>query len=1092
MSHFWPRRSKFPQMFQKTPQLIRVVALFFFFFVLAPGAQAQRADRPVCLFDTPRFEHFNTADGLASRHITCIAQDSMGYLWVGGEGGLSRFDGLRFRNFYKHIGSPYGLNSSNINCIYVDKEGLVWIGTSGGLNCYDPRSDRIRQFNQDGPDSLQTPVSISWIYVDDQTIWAGIGSNDPPHTLCALDRKTWVFTNYEWPEKKFGRESHTTLSMVVDRSDKNRFILAGWDNVMYFDKKIRQFIDPGLTIGNLYGEGYYRFHQIFQSPNGALWLMGHDFGLIRIDPRTRRVEKIIRPASLTNLAYGMVCLSAVSENEVLIPGHQSLIRLNTENRSQTEQLSLANVSGEIWAMMKDRDGGFWIGTSNGLYHFNERFNLFHHLKYNYQNAWGDWHDYGDVWDAAYYPPDNQIIAVNRSPQHLTVLKPETRDAFFVHYPQKVRLDRAGDDGFSRILIDRQNRIWLIHIGLFRYDPQSRKIRRFHHPRLDALGIQDCYLRTIEQDEEGNFYVADRDYLFFFNLEKNLFRRFIWQDLPLDKIPGQTFNRPCFSPDGVVFFGVKTGIVSWNRRTDQWKHYWLPPDMRILGEVYPVTPALDHNGDLWIACHRKGMAKARISADSLHILKRYDAPFGPLRAVAFWHCLTDRDGIVWVATTNGLARIDPTSGNAFMLDERWGLDEPDCSERIFEQAPDGRILFTAGLKRERRQNLHWFDPRTLILEDHPPSLLLESITVLGTPLALDTALVFKKVVHLQHFENFFDIDFTAISYFNADSIQFSYRLEGFRSDWSQPSTSRTAAFTNVQPGHYTFWVRARLPNSPWSERPTRLDIVIHPAFYQTGWFRLLGGTLALGAVGFATAFYYRFRLRAQQLALEKKLREAERNELLLANTLTLQRERDRIAAEMHDELGGGLSTIRLASERAQKMPSHNDTRAVLVRVSQIAIDLVGNLRAIVWAMDTQNDTLESLLAYLRQYARQFLDDNGLAAHIDLPDDIPDIPLGGQYRHNVLLTLKECLHNAVKHAGATDIWLFARIEGGVLGLELHDNGRGFDAREAAGKGKGLRSTGRRMESIGGSIGWRRRAEGGTIVEIRAPLASGLSAG
>ncbi|MFN0175080.1 MAG: two-component regulator propeller domain-containing protein [Saprospiraceae bacterium] len=1075
---------------------LRAILYFSALFFFLKSGWAQQHSIPTCVFDEPRFEHFTTTDGLASRHIKCIAQDSMGYLWIGGEDGLSRFDGVHFRNFYKNIGSPNGLNSSVVNCLYVGKDGLVWIGTAGGLNCFDPKTDRICQFNPDGADSLHTPVNIGWIHEDGdgETIWIGIGWLEPPHTLCALDRRTWTFTNYEWPEKKFGSDSKTTISMVVDRSDPNRLIMAGWDLIMYFDKKTRQFSDPGLKIGKIYGEGYYRFHHIFQARNGLLWLLGHDFGLICIDPRTHHVEKIIKPASFLNLPNGVICFKTVSEEELLVPGHRNLFLLNTETREQVKQLSLANVSGDIWAMMGDRNGSFWIGTTTGLFHFSNRLNLFHHLKYVYKNSWGDWHDYGDVWDAADYPQGNQIITVNRSPQHLTVFHPETNESFFVNYPQKTSLDQAGDHGFSRILIDQQSRVWLVHVGLFRYDHKSRKIRRFHHPKLDALGIQNCYFRTIEQDQEGNIYAADREYLFFFNFEKNIFRRINWPDLPLDKKVERTFNRPCFAPNGKVFFGTKSDLVEWDIKIDKWRSYQLPPELNLTTEVYPVGPALDKNGNFWIACHRKGMAKACIIGDSLHILKRYDAPFGSLRATAFWHCMADRDGIIWVATTNGLARIDPETDNVLMLNERWGLDEPDCNERIFEQAADGRILFTAGQKRERRQNLHWFDPRDLVLEERPPNVLLEHLSVLENPLQMDTALAFRKVIHLRHFENFFDIKFTTITFFNADSLQFSYKLDDFQDNWSQPSTNRTAAFTNVPPGRYTFMVKARTPNGFWSERPTQVEIIIAPAFYQTWWFRLLLTALTLGFVGFATAFYYRFRLRAQQLAIEKKLREAERNELLLQSTLALQHERDRIAAEMHDELGGGLSTIRLASERAKKIESPEETQAVLARVSQIAIGLVGNMRGIVWAMDTQNDSLDSLLSYLRQYAHQFLADNALVAHIEMPDEIPDIPLSGQYRHNVLLTLKECLNNVVKHAEASEVWLSAKIEDGELRITLRDNGKGFDPKQAVGKGKGLRSVFKRMESIGGSIRWEEREQPayveiltgkGTVVLLDAPL-------
>lgn len=386
-----------------------------------------------------------------------------------------------------------------------------------------------------------------------------------------------------------------------------------------------------------------------------------------------------------------------------------------------------------------------------------------------------------------------------------------------------------------------------------------------------------------------------------------------------------------------------------------------------------------------------------------------------------------------------------------------------------------------------KGIEWFDPQNIRDIGTAPQLAIVGLKIHDTEWHSDTVCIeMAQRISLNYNQNTLRLELAAMEYTDPEMNRFRVWLskDGHKADTVELGTQNFITYANLRHGKYRFGFTACNSEGIWQTTPRYLEIAILPHFSDTLWFRVLMAVLALAVIGFSTAFYYRYRLRVQQLEIERQQREADRKQLLLENELALQQERNRIADEMHDELGGGLSTIRLASERSRKMDSPEELKTILGRVSQISIGLISNMRGIIWAMDTQNDSLDSLLSYLRQYARTFLDDNGIAANIQVPTERPELSLSGQYRHSILLTVKECLNNILKHAEATEVWMHTAV-GEQLVIHIRDNGKGFDPEEKAGSGKGLRTTVKRMESIGGNIQWIRNEEGGMTRVLQAPL-------
>jgi signal transduction histidine kinase len=197
---------------------------------------------------------------------------------------------------------------------------------------------------------------------------------------------------------------------------------------------------------------------------------------------------------------------------------------------------------------------------------------------------------------------------------------------------------------------------------------------------------------------------------------------------------------------------------------------------------------------------------------------------------------------------------------------------------------------------------------------------------------------------------------------------------------------------------------------------------------------------------------------QRQKLEKHREEIKRQKAILA-------ERNRIASDMHDDLGAGLSTIKMMGEMAMSKPGNND-RKEFEHITQSASELIDNMRAIVWSISNQNDTLEDLILYIRKYAYEFLEAHGKDCRMDIPENIPDIKLSAEQRRNIFLVVKESLHNSAKHANATgvEIKILTRPDFTFI---IHDNGNGYAADKGNRFGNGLKNMKRRMESIGGTF-------------------------
>jgi signal transduction histidine kinase/streptogramin lyase len=379
-----------------------------------------------------------------------------------------------------------------------------------------------------------------------------------------------------------------------------------------------------------------------------------------------------------------------------------------------------------------------------------------------------------------------------------------------------------------------------------------------------------------------------------------------------------------------------------------------------------------------------------------------------------HTLRTENGQLWMPMRTALAIIDP---------ENWRDDLVPPPVWLTRVAVDDRTMASSSNLIPNRQGLN-------LANLHQPVLI--------TP---------------QHHKVQFE--FAALGYRAPENIRFRYRLEGFDRAWIDAGTERSAKYPRLEAGNYRFRVSACNTDGVWNESGSDLAFAVTPFIWQTWWFRILAVcmfSVCLVAVGRYASFW---RLRSRLRALEQQT--------------ALEKERTRIARDLHDDLGGRLTTIVLLSDMTAEYCAIDPAKAGrdARRLSSTARQVIKSLDETVWAVNPANDTLAHLINYIGQFAVSFLKTANILCRVDLLHQPPAHAISAEIRHNVFLTIKEALNNIVRHAAATEVWLRTTVAEATVRIAVEDNGQGFAGSLDDPNADGLRNMAARMKEIGGDF-------------------------
>jgi len=462
---------------------------------------------------------------------------------------------------------------------------------------------------------------------------------------------------------------------------------------------------------------------------------------------------------------------------------------------------------------------------------------------------------------------------------------------------------------------------------------------------------------------------------------------------------------------------------------------------------PRSIIIDMDDNIWIGTRGHGINVFAVN-NGILVKKFFITTASGLSDNFTTHLACDANNSIWACSALGLDKISIKDGipvienitkqnNIYQSVFKVVIDKNNTA---WGSVSNGLIKITAEIKQ---------------IINYSPTLMVSMVKA-----GKDT--IFDKST-FSYKQNNFIFNFSATSFSDEKQILYSYRLlGGSNTHWSEPSNNSSVSFIDLPPGNYSLDIKARFPAGRYPEQIINYKFSISPAWWQTWWFRSAVGLLIIGLSVIAVRFYYRRKLEKQQ-AIEK--------------------ERTRIATDMHDDLGAGLSRIKFLSESIRSKKGNDDTiQKDIEKISTYSDEMAEKMGEIVWALNEKNDTVADLIAFTRSYVVEYLSSHNIEYEIDSPLNLPTTFITGEMRQNIFLSVKECLYNIVKHAEATKVHFIVKLDKRI-GIVIQDNGKGINFHMIRPFSNGLQNIESRMKEIRGKAEFTNHE--GTRVSLSVPL-------
>jgi ligand-binding sensor domain-containing protein/signal transduction histidine kinase len=823
----------------------------------------------------PRFRHLSVEEGLRHSVVYSVRQDTAGFVWLATEGGLVRYDGNQLSHFESR---PFGASSpSSQDASYVlqDRSGQLWIGTwGGGVERFDLTTEFFTRFEhrEDDAASLSDDRVQTILESPDGSLWFGTY-----HGLGRFDPGAGTFTNY-----------------------------------------LHDPADPASLLSD-------RIWAIENDGNGGLWL-GTDRGLLAFDPGSGRVSKAYRhdAADSTSLAHDEVRTLLRDRQGVVWVGTQAgLDRLESESGTFRHFAPRADdltslPDSIVNALFEDSRGGFWVGTQRGgLARFDratgtsivyrpdpvDRFSLSHKdVRALYEDR------AGVLWVATRGGGVN-LLDLQPSPFHLYVHRDNDpgslataavlstwkdadgtlwvgtlegldriRGGQITHYRRRPGDPKAlQSDQVQALHRDRSGRLWIgtyEGLCLLAADEVTFTCRR--HVADDPQSLVNDRVQVILEDRAGALWIGTRRGLDRYDPASGVTRHYLREPERPDGLVDDFVWSLLEDRAGGIWVGTDVGGLAHldpaTGKVVTWRHEPDAPASLANNRVHTLI-ADRHTGGLWIGT-RRGLDYL---APGGRELRHYGESEG-LPSASIQGLLQDGGGILWLSSNRGLARFDPTTGQVLAFDPADGLQGWLYSRAAAIRADDGEMIF-GGL-----DGLNRFYPEEVGDLSTPPALVLTGLTVANQPVTLPRAIAYTRRFELSYRDNFFVFQYAALDFMRPFRYQFQYRMVGFDRDWVAAGSRHEAVYTNVDPGEYTFEVRASGRPGQWAPPGVVVTVAVKPPFWRTYGFEALVA-VALLAAAWGTHSWRLLRIGEERERLERlvgeRTEEVERQRVQLA-------------------------------------------------------------------------------------------------------------------------------------------------------------------------------------------------------------------
>lgn len=1013
------------------------------------------------------FEHLSVEKGLSSSSVYAITQTPDGFLWVGTQMGLNRYDGYGFRVFTFAPGDTASLSNNWVKALWSDRSGNLWVGTSNGLSRYLKETETFVSYYADSQDPHALGNNNIWCLFEDRkgVLWIGTDGG-----LSRYDKQHDRFDNYLFPA--LGANASLAVNTVAEDPHGDLWVGTWGSGVFRFDqqkgafKPLADLIDNKAAIGQFVkvmkfdrfgklwmgtqGNGLHlldpdnrrytifkasnkdpgtisddAFLSILEDRNGDLWFGTYAGGLNYYDRAANRFVRYQPDVLVPQSLHGPWVTSLFQDSNGLIwAGHDNgLSKFNPEgarflhfrnNPYNPNSIPKANIN----AIYEDQHGLLWFGTwGAGLSSFDVNTKKFTHYRHDSSNpaslandrVWGLCESAGSLWLVTSRGLD-QFDRRNGTFRHFNDLV-GNKEGVAIPFPN-----------LSHIQADRQNRLWIgtWGEGLYIYDPNLKTTRHLIHDPDNPNSLSNNRIKHLFIDSRQNAWISTS--------EGGLNR------LSLD---GE--GRPSFK------HFVYDANSPWS-----------------LGSNSPLVVYEDRSGRIWVGTEGSGLSLYDPERQEFQRI-RLQGITSPLNSV--FGILEDKKGSLWLSTNHGVVCYSPATGTTKLFNVSDGLQgntflAGQCRTR------SGLMLFGG------HNGFNLFAPEQIRESSFVPPVVINELRLFNEvvevdkkhrnafpnePPLLDKPLYLTPEIVLSYKDYILAFGFAALDFSAPDKNQYAYMLENFEDQWNYTDASqRLATYTNLPPGEYVFKVKGTNSDGVWNEQAAWVRVVVTPPFWQTWWFRFM----AIVLVGLIAYVAHRIRL---QVRLENLL------ELERIKAQETENVRKRVAMDFHDEMGNQLASItaliNLINIRHSKQNYHIDD--LLKKLNQHAQTLFYGTKDFIWSIDPKSDHADVILMNIKDFAEDLFEGTGIAFHFDNAAAKEHLTLPAGFSRHITLICKEIFTNIVKHAGCSNVHVRAVAAEEHLMISITDDGCGFDLSGSHKGGFGLENMRARARKVNGKI-------------------------
>ncbi len=811
-----------------------------------------------------KIEGVRATNGLSTNAVQCIVQDHQGYLWLGTQDGLNKFDGYRFTTYQPKSSVPGTLSDNFILSLCVDRDGTLWIGTHfGGLNRFNWKTESFVQFRHDpdDPSSISSDY-VSCIYQDRAgMLWVGTIRGG----LNRMDGVTETFTCFRHDRRNNSSISSDSILSIYEDREGTLWVGTLGGGLNRYDWRTDRFTrylhdpgDPTTISGN-------EVMAVYQDSGGGLWL-GTSGGLDRfIRGENRFVHYRHEPGNLKSLchnAVGAICedhsgrLWIGTGTANTVGNGISLLDLKTQAIIPSNQWNVAPGELEnstVRAICKDTVGAMWLGAfGKGLYQYDSRRYRFLCFGGKNQpcgitggrNVWAI-HEDGDggLWVGTI---DGGLNYLNRRTRRFKNFKNKRNDRFSLI-----------DNSVRALYEDSAGFIWVgTDSGLARLDKSTGRFNHFVSRADEPQSLSSNRVTAVTEDHRKNLWVGTWGG----GLNKREkgtgnFQRFLYSPGNPRSISGNKITCLFVDHGGNLWAGTSAdGINRFIPSENAFKRYRNEPGN---GNSLSVDTAMSicetvtaEREILWIGTWGGGLNGFERKTGGFEY---YTTEHG-LASNSIYGLLVDEEGNLWMSTNKGISKFNPreiTCANYTVAD---GLQGNEFNQGAYHLGPSGQMYFGGP------HGFNCFYPSEITSNRNIPPIVLTDFKIFGhsikgkTPYRLKYGKNNEMSIRLDHRETHFTFEFAALEYTNPFNNQYAYKLEGFDGDWIWCGTRKSADYTNLDGGNYVLRIMGSNNDGIWNKEGISLRITITPPLWENWWFQAL--VLAILLVSGALPFYIR--------------------------------------------------------------------------------------------------------------------------------------------------------------------------------------------------------------------------------------------